>query len=434
MIFMNVSLPLLLTQTEMICTRGVKDLLRNPRYDTGAEYGEPETESGNSIVFESTVTRYVRHWSGRSDRNTGIHFMEMDIYGLGAPQFSTCAIELHEHYLFSDGFAISGHGAPNPCYDARSAKWRSPTSLFYDDVHECENMCDADKHCVAFVHNHDAEPPYCVFKSSAEMHASPAKDVHLKDDTVDFETHMTASRGRHCQCARIQYISDEPYAGPPAIIDIWDIQQSSGVMDENGNDLSPLYQQQVRVMGLVIAANDGSFFVQDHHDLAGLYIYDDSLHPEVGDAVDLTGEVNEYWGVTELVHLTAASAIQSHGNELPIPARLRPGNMAEEHEGLLVTVEGTCQYSSIGHGEWVITDGRGALIIDDMLDDSSFSPVYNRIYRVEGVGHFSWGNYKVEATSVQDLGAGRLVGAEEDQPPFVPPPPPPPPPPPGGGH
>ena len=86
----------------------------------------------------------------------------------------------------------------------------------------------------------------------------------------------------------------------------------------------------------------------------------------------------------------------------------------------------------MGH-PWVITDGSGAPIIDDMLDDS-FSPVYNRIYRVEGVGHFSWGNYKVEATSVEDLGAGRLDGAEEDQPPFVPPPPAPPPPPPGGGH
>ena len=29
--------------------------------------------------------------------------------------------------------------------------------MFYDDVHECEDMCDADKHCVGFVHNLNAD-------------------------------------------------------------------------------------------------------------------------------------------------------------------------------------------------------------------------------------------------------------------------------------
>ena len=42
----------------------------------------------------------------------------------------------------------------------------------------------------------------CVFKASTDtMYANPQKNVHLKDDCVDFETHMTPSRGRHCQCA-----------------------------------------------------------------------------------------------------------------------------------------------------------------------------------------------------------------------------------------
>lgn len=136
-------------------------------YDTGVEYGELETDGGNSIAFDQTIARYVRHWSSRSDRNTGIHFMEIDIYGLAAPQFSTCEITLHEHYQMETGQAISGHGAPNPCYDDRSDKWRSSTSLYYDDVHECEDMCDADKHCIGFVHNINSDPAYCVFKAAA---------------------------------------------------------------------------------------------------------------------------------------------------------------------------------------------------------------------------------------------------------------------------
>ena len=78
-----------------------------------------------------------------------------------------------------------------------------------DDVHECEDMCDADKHCIGFVHNLNADPQYCVFKASADtMYENPAKNVHLKDDTVDFETHMTPSQGRHCQCAHITYVDD----------------------------------------------------------------------------------------------------------------------------------------------------------------------------------------------------------------------------------
>eukprot|EP01044_Picomonas_judraskeda_P013968 COSAG03_NODE_2173_length_3048_cov_3.062733_4_plen_101_part_01 len=54
-------------------------------YDTGSEYGAVETAAGNSIAFEQTSARYLRHWSGRSDRNSGIHFMEIDVYGLSLP-------------------------------------------------------------------------------------------------------------------------------------------------------------------------------------------------------------------------------------------------------------------------------------------------------------------------------------------------------------
>eukprot|EP01051_Picozoa_sp_SAG22_P000598 SAG22_NODE_17_length_32684_cov_34.234095_11_plen_281_part_00 len=52
-------------------------------YNTGTSYGEQETETGNTIVFERTVARFVRHWSSRSTSNTGVHFMEIDV--IGAP-------------------------------------------------------------------------------------------------------------------------------------------------------------------------------------------------------------------------------------------------------------------------------------------------------------------------------------------------------------
>ena len=50
-----------------------------------------------------------------------------------------------------------------------------------------------------------AEPPFCVFKGAggATLHADATKNFYMKDDTVDFETHMTASRSRHCVRARM---------------------------------------------------------------------------------------------------------------------------------------------------------------------------------------------------------------------------------------
>jgi hypothetical protein len=49
--------------------------------DTGLDFGPPESIDGNAVTFDLVSARYVRHWSGKSDRNSGIHFMEIDVYG-----------------------------------------------------------------------------------------------------------------------------------------------------------------------------------------------------------------------------------------------------------------------------------------------------------------------------------------------------------------
>jgi hypothetical protein len=50
-------------------------------YDTGVDYGPIETVDGNALTFDPVNARFVRHWSGKSDANSGIHFMEIDVYG-----------------------------------------------------------------------------------------------------------------------------------------------------------------------------------------------------------------------------------------------------------------------------------------------------------------------------------------------------------------
>ena len=61
---------------------------------TGEEYvawatgdgvqGPPESVNGNAITFPAKIARYVRHWAGRSTANGGVHFLEIDVYGINA--------------------------------------------------------------------------------------------------------------------------------------------------------------------------------------------------------------------------------------------------------------------------------------------------------------------------------------------------------------
>jgi hypothetical protein len=217
-----------------------------------------------------------------------------------------------------------------------------------------------------------------------------------------------------------------PCAEVPTVL-LSEIQAVS--VDAMGNDHSPYEGQIVKIEALVLAVNANGFFIQDESDF-GLWVYIDpnlgdsfgwpittaGRPVESGDRVELQGEIMEYHGVTELTRVDVAhSHIVSHGNTLPMPFSLRTHELSEEHEGVLVSVQGVCTFHDIGHGEWVLNDGEldgsQGVIIDDMLDPEA-TPEYNRRYRVEGIGHFSYGQYKVEATSVTDLGPGHLDGPE----------------------
>jgi hypothetical protein len=47
---------------------------------TPDNYGPTESIDGNTFSWAPTSGRYLRHWSGRG-QNTGVHFMEIDVYG-----------------------------------------------------------------------------------------------------------------------------------------------------------------------------------------------------------------------------------------------------------------------------------------------------------------------------------------------------------------
>lgn len=166
---------------------------------------------------------------------------------------------------------------------------------------------------------------------------------------------------------------------------------------------SPYNGQSVTTTGIVTAVVANSYFIQDGTDIrSGIYIYDQTNSPALGDEVTLTGTVDEYFELTEIVSITSFS-INSSNNTLPDPILLSTGDASnEDYEGMLVSVQNaTCTSTDIGFGEWQVNDGSGALAVDDLI--YLYSPDLNIDYGVTGILTYSFSAYKIEPRSIDDV-------------------------------
>jgi hypothetical protein len=109
---------------------------------------------------------------------------------------------------------------------------------------------------------------------------------------------------------------------------------------------------------------------------SGLYVYRFGTGVQVGDMVNITGGIIEYFGMTEVAGTNPTPTIQivSSGNPVPEPALIQtnvmsnPANpaIAEMWESCLVKVEGvTVTATPNSYNEFYVTDGSGAGQIDN---------------------------------------------------------------------
>ncbi|HGY55315.1 MAG TPA: T9SS type A sorting domain-containing protein [Caldithrix abyssi] len=162
----------------------------------------------------------------------------------------------------------------------------------------------------------------------------------------------------------------------------------------------------VKVGGTVTAVNSGyGFFIQDAAAAwSGIYVYDPDQAGNVamGDSVLLTGTADKYYELNQVKNLTELTVISS-GNALPDPVTVTTGNFPQEqYESVLVTIrEAQCTNPDLGYGEWEINDGSGPCRVDDLM--FPFTPDSGATYTITGVGYHSFGNYKLEPRSDQDI-------------------------------
>jgi len=174
---------------------------------------------------------------------------------------------------------------------------------------------------------------------------------------------------------------------------IYDIQYTTDVSGD-----SPLDGQEVTTKGVVtgvyqFGTNEDRFFIQDGDGAwNGIYVYENGTAVAVGDSVKVTGTVDEYFTLTELVSVSNVTILNS-GNTLPTPVSVTNAQAVEEqYEGVMVTLEdGVALTAADQYGAWTINDGSNPVIkVDDDLLPATFDPVVGNGYDVTGIKHYAF--------------------------------------------
>lgn len=167
-------------------------------------------------------------------------------------------------------------------------------------------------------------------------------------------------------------------------------------------DLSPLKGQSINTKGIVTASFSTGYFIQDGDSAwCGIYVYDNTNAPAIGDSISITADVDEYYDLTELKNITNFSILSSQ-NTLPEAITLKTGKIDESYEGMLVKIENAiCTNSDLGYGEWELDDGTGACVVDDL--GYVFKPTLNVKYSVTGPLYFSYSVYKILPRDENDI-------------------------------
>jgi len=210
------------------------------------------------------------------------------------------------------------------------------------------------------------------------------------------------------------------------VTSIYDIQF---VSDPTTDDASPLDGQTVIISGVVTAEFWGSssnryLYVQDAEgpwngvvcfEYNGWdtfnFVSSTGITNSVaeGDSVTVTGTVDEYYNLTEIVDVTDVIV---HGPAVNMisPAVVTPGQImtggsdAEAYEGCLVKVDNvTVDNADLGNGEWSVTDGTNSMRVDDIWDYYYFPEDGQALAGVAGVMTYTYSDAKLEPRLARDV-------------------------------
>jgi len=190
-------------------------------------------------------------------------------------------------------------------------------------------------------------------------------------------------------------IATIPGAVANATVGIHEIQYTS---DPAGD--SPLAGQSVTTSGVVTATFADGFTIADS---AGswhaVFVYTVSIGPATGDSVEVTGTVQEYYGMTEIVDVTSAQVLSNGASVVPLIVPAAAMN-DEAYESVLLKVDSVVVTELLTYGEWVVDS---ALVCDDLNDYFYFPQIGDTLDAVTGVLFYSFGAFKLEPRDTGDI-------------------------------
>ena len=189
---------------------------------------------------------------------------------------------------------------------------------------------------------------------------------------------------------------------------------------------SPYQGQIVRVRGIVTGtnffsgsgANNYGFFISDATGGAysGLFIYNQTYSPSVGDMLEITGTVTEYYGFTEITGVSAYQVL-SQANPLPPASLISTGALSstatgEQWESVLVKVQNVSVTSSPNtYQEFNVNDGSGSCQVDNQffgLGHSWQNIVQgNTFSQITGIVDYAFSAFGLQPRSLADMQSGQ---------------------------
>jgi hypothetical protein len=196
-----------------------------------------------------------------------------------------------------------------------------------------------------------------------------------------------------------------------AAVTIYEIQYTTN--PGSGTYPSDYAGQYVTTQGIVTAygysGNNGYYIsMPEGGAWKGILVYDSSNTPIPGMLVQITGQVWEYYGLTEIRYVSNYQVL-SVNNPIPAAEVVTTSQAGDEpYEGVLVRVEDAIVTQELnGYGEWAVNDGSGEVVINDIF--MSFSQLGNMISpgvlydSITGIGHYGYGIHSLNPRSAADL-------------------------------
>ncbi len=182
------------------------------------------------------------------------------------------------------------------------------------------------------------------------------------------------------------------------ISDIQQAQLTDGLIDQTVTTTGIV----TGVFGSLVSFQDGTGAY------SGIWMFGPDVPVSLGDEIEVTGTVSEYFGLTQLTGVGVT--ILSQGNDLPAAEVLATSAIADEQwEGVLVQTTGDVTAEANNFGEWALSDGSGDANVDDRGYDAETTGalLLGSTWQVTGPMDYSFSAFKIQP---RDAGDALLYG------------------------